>query len=153
MMSSATTSSPAKEYLYKLEEYTKEASTRKDAYKRLSLETGLSSNSFRVAATRSGLTKTGRSLKYAFSEEEEKALVALCLMYARQNMPLTIKDFIELASLYAKKEEGHYFSYSFVSKFVKRYSHVVMKKEGKFISPRRCIEAMQKKIHKILWTQ
>ena len=61
-------------------------------------------------------------------------------------MPLTINDFFELASLYAKKEEGHYFSYSFVSKLVKRHSHVVMKKEGKVISPRRCIEAMQKNI-------
>ena len=114
-MSSAATSSPAMDYLYKLEEYAKEATTRKEAYNRLSLETGLSSNSFRLAASRSGLTKTGRSLKYAFSKEEENALVAVCLMYARQNMPLTIKDFRELASIFAKKEEGNFFFELFCS--------------------------------------
>ena len=59
-------------------------------------------------------------------------------------MPLTIKDFIELASLYAKKEEGHYFSFSFVSKFVKQHSDVLKKNQGKVTSPRRCIEAIQK---------
>jgi len=143
-MSSAVTASPAKEYLYRLEEYKKQASTRKDAYKRVSLETGLSSNSLRLAASRTGQTKTGRSLKYAFSEEEEKALVTVCLMYARQNMPLTLKDFIILASIYAKREEGHYFTYPFVSDFVERHSDVLKKKEGKVTSPRRCIEAMQK---------
>ena len=66
-MDSTDTSSPAKEYLYKLEEYKKQAFTRKDAYKRLSEGTGLSINSFRIAANKEGLTKTGRSLKYAFS--------------------------------------------------------------------------------------
>ena len=142
-MNSAATSSPAKEFLYKVNEYAKEASTRKDAYKLVSLETGSSCNSLRLDASRSGLTKTGRSLKYAFSEEEEKALVTVCLMYARQNMPLTIKDFIELASIFAKKKEGHYFSYAFVSDFVKRHSDVLKKKEGKVTSPRRCIDAMQ----------
>ena len=56
-MDIAGTSSPAKEYLYKLEEYKKQASTRKDAHKRLSLETGLSSNSFRLAASEEGSSK------------------------------------------------------------------------------------------------
>ena len=80
----------------------------------------------------------------AFSEEEEQALVTLCLMYARQSMPLTLKDFIELASIYAKKEEGEFFSYAFVSDFVGRHSDVLKKKKGKVTSPQRCIEAMQK---------
>ena len=43
-MSSAATSAPAKEFLYKVDEYAKEASTRKDAYKLVSLETGSSTN-------------------------------------------------------------------------------------------------------------
>ncbi len=116
-MSSAATSAPATEFLYKVDEYAKEASTRKDAYKLVSFETGSSTNSLRLAASRSGLTKTGRSLKYAFSEEEEKALVTVCLMYALQNMPLTIKDFIELASIFAKKEEGHFFFVPFCLRF------------------------------------
>ena len=119
LMDIAGTSSPAKEYLYKLEEYKKQASTTKDAYKRLSLETGISSNSFRLVTSKKGLARNSRSL------------ATLCLMYAHQNLPVCFKEFIELASIFAKKEEDKYFSYRFVSDFVDRHTGILLKKNGK----------------------
>ena len=111
---SAATRSPAKEHLYKLEEYSSQASMRDGAYSRMSAESGSTVSALRAAASRAGLTSPSHSLKFAFSLEEEKALVVVCLLYARQGARLSIIDFIKLANHFAKKEEGTSFSRHFV---------------------------------------
>ena len=68
LMSSEDKPSPAREYLYKLDDYKMRAYKRKYAYERPAADTGPSSNAFRLAVSRSGATKIGRSLKYAFSD-------------------------------------------------------------------------------------
>lgn len=95
---------PAKECLYDVKEDMRRASTRQGLYARMSLETGRSEPSIRMAVSRAGLTKGGLSLHHIFSSEEEEALVAACIIFARQGVPYTIRDFIELASSFAEKK-------------------------------------------------
>ena len=82
--------------------------------------------------------------------QEEKALVVVCQLYARQGTPLTIIDFIQLANHVAKKKEGKSFSRHFVDDFVERYSSVLCKKKGKLTSPKRCYEAMKEKTYEFI---
>ena len=63
LMMCAVPRSPAKELLQKLEEYSTQASTKNDAYSRVSAESGLSVGSLHVAASRAGLTYPSHSLK------------------------------------------------------------------------------------------
>ena len=142
--------SSRKDQLYKLEEYSAEAVTRKGAYQRLSEEAGTSVGSLYTAASRAGMTSPSHSLRFAFSEEEEKALVTVCLLYARQGTPLTIYDFLELASHFAKMEEGHLFSRHFALSFIARHSDALCKRKGKLTSPTRSYEAMQQKTEEFI---
>ena len=59
-------------------------------------------------------------------------------------MPLSFNEFIELTSIFAKEEEGKYFSYSFVSEFVDRHTDVLLKRNERVTSPKRCIDTVQK---------
>ena len=114
---SAVTRTPAKAHLEELRESIKRSPTRRSALMRISKERGISVDALRMAAKRAGLVSPDHSLKYAFSEMEEKGLVLTCLLYARQCTPLSIPSFIELASFFAKREKGHYFSYHFAHSF------------------------------------
>jgi len=91
------------ECLKKLEEYKSSAFTRRHIYLILSLETGHSIQSIWTAASKAGLTASGRSLKYAFTEEEEEALATVCMIYARANKSFTIPYFLKVASYFAGK--------------------------------------------------
>ncbi len=142
--------SPAKEHIYKVEEYAMQATTRKGAYQRVSEETGTSTSALYMAASRAGLTSPSHSLRYAFTEEEEKALVTVCLLYARQGTPLTITEFIVLASNFAGRDESHYFSRHFVSSFVSRHSDSLSVRTGKLTSPTRIYEAMRQKTEEFI---
>ena len=133
---------PAKAYLYELQEEIKRSPTRKHALARVAGRNGISANALRMAAERAGLTSPANSLKLAFSQQEEEALVLTCLLYARQYTPLSIQSFIDLASIYAKKEKDQYFSYHFVYDFVERHSDELRLSEGKVTSATRCFEAM-----------
>ena len=147
---SAVQHSPAKEQLYKFDEYSSQASTRSGAYSRMSMESGSSAGALRVAASRAGLTSPSHSLKFAFSMEEEIALVVVCQLYARQGTPLSVIDFIKLASHFAKKEEGKLFSRHFVDDFIDRHDDVLCKAKGKLTSPTRCYETMKEKTYEFI---
>ena len=97
-----------KKLLYKLKLYAKRAHTRKGAYALISRNTGRTVNSLRVAASREGLTSRRHSLQFAFSEKEEEALVTACIVHARQGTPLTIRDFIQMASFFAPKKKDSF---------------------------------------------
>ena len=85
---SAVTRTPAKAHLEELRESIKRSPTRRSALMRISKERGISVDALRMAAKRAGLVSPDHSLKYAFSEMEEKGLVLTCLIYARQYTPL-----------------------------------------------------------------
>ena len=106
---SAPTHTPAKMFLYKVKEYMMDPSTRQHAFQRVSEEFHVSINALRMAAMREGLSECDQSLKYAFPKEYEEALVAACIMYARQGTPLTKHDFAELATRFAKRDGDHIF--------------------------------------------
>lgn len=74
--------------------------TRYKLYDKLSQETGDSKGSLRATASRAGLTSRAHSLMCTFSEEEEDALVNVCVAFARKGEPLTIPDFIRVASIF-----------------------------------------------------
>jgi len=134
--------SSARDYLYLVDEYSKHASSRKGAFQRVSEVSGIPVSTLRVAAYREGRKDDDRSLKFAFSVEEEKALVAACILHAHQGIPLRLKAFIELASTYAKKEDGRKFSYRFANDFIRRNGIKLCRKRGKRTSPTRSVEAM-----------
>ena len=90
------------------------------------------------AAKRAGLTSPEHSLRFAFSLEEEEALVVVCLLHARQGTPLTRLEFRQLAAIYAKRDGGKIFSSHFVSNFVSRHSDELCAVRGKITSPTRC---------------
>ncbi len=137
------------EALILFEEYAKHATTRRGIFKRVSQMTGIPVNTLRVAAMRRGLTKKYH-LKFAFDDAEEDALVAACVIHARQGIPLTVQAFIRLASKLAGFEEGRYFSYKFARNFIKRKSLDLCMKPGKQTSPTRCLETMQQLTEKFV---
>ena len=107
-------------------------------YDKLSEETGASKGSIRVVASRAGLTSPAHSLMYSFSEEEEDALVNVCVAYARKGEPFTILDFITIASIFDERfEKSDFFSCSFAKRFRKRHSDVLSIRKGKITSPTR----------------
>ena len=143
MMATSPKHRSAKEYLPRVLEYSRHACTRADAFQRVSEETGISVSTLRVAAMREGLITKDHSLKFIFSEEEEDALVAACVIYSRQGTPLTVKAFIILASRFAGYREGQFLSYQFAHDFIERKSLYLCMKHGKQTSPTRCMETMQ----------
>ena len=82
----------------------------------------------------------------SFSEEEEDALVEVCVRRTREGFPFTILAFIKVASIFAGKDEnGPQLTRSFVRGFIKRYSDTLRKKKGKVTSPKRSYETMLQK--------
>ncbi len=140
------TPSPTKQSLALLAEFEGKAETRDHLYQRISAITGLSESSIRAAASRAGLTSSSRSLRCILSEEEEDALVEVCVMRTREGSPLTIPAFIKVASIFARKgENGPQLTHSFVRGFIKRHSDILCKRKGKITSPKRTYEAMLQK--------
>ncbi len=78
-------------------------------------------DSIRNAASKSGLTSSRQSLRYAFTEREEEMLVCACLIYAREGTPFTVPIFAEVARTVAERDDGRPFSRHFVSDFVERH--------------------------------
>ena len=133
----------AKDYIPLIKECISRSPTRRNACKRFAEISGKSEDAFRKVLYDEGFVKSGHSLRYAFSEEEEEGLVHTCLLYARQYTPLTIQGFINLASFFAEKPPGEKFSRHFATDFVRRHSDVLRMKKGKVTSARRCFESMQ----------
>ena len=77
------------------------ARTRNNFYKNLSESNGSSLCALRKRVSRAGLTSKKFSLMCTFSKEEEDALADVCILCARSNQPLSIPDFIRLASYFA----------------------------------------------------
>ena len=134
---SSPTHTPAKMFLYKVKEYMMDPSTRQHAFQRVSEEFHVSINALRMASMREGLSECDQSLKYAFPKEYEEALVAACVMYARQGTPLTKHDFAELATRFAKRGGDNIFSYDFVDDFVERHKSDICFSAGNILSPTR----------------
>ena len=99
-------------------------------------------NTFCVVFHKESLTDKLNTLKLALPPECEKALVVDWLMYSRAGNPLTIRDFIEIASKMAGKEDGDLFSRSFATCFFDRHKEVLEAKVGKITSKTRCYEEM-----------
>ena len=90
------------------------------------------------------MSKT-HSARFAFSEEEEQALVCACIVYLRQGTPLTIGAFIDIASFFAQKDDKHLFSRHFCYSFLERHASEICLKSGKLTSPTRCSKVMLQK--------
>lgn len=131
-----------KEFLPRLVEYMRSATTRDEAYQRLADELGVSVEAVRNAASKAGLTTSNHTLRYTFSEREEEILVCACLIYARQGTPFTVPVFIDVARILAERDEDHPFSRHFVSDFVERHRDALCMDNGKITSPTRSSDKM-----------
>jgi len=127
------------------------ARTRKRFYKNLSEKNGCSLCALRKRISRARLTSKKFSLMCTFSKEEEDALVDVCILCSRDNRPLTIPDFIRLASFFASRfDEAHFFTRSFSRRFLKRHKEVLCKRTGKVTSPTRCSGRMLQKTEEFI---
>ena len=133
-----------------VEECMKRAISRKDAIRLAAEFYDVSENCVRIALWRKAKTSPYRSLKYAFSEEEEKLLEAVCVIHARGGRALSVSDFIELASIFAGRDEKHHFSPQFVRSFVKRHKDVLFLDNGEITSPTRCLCSTQEKTEEFI---
>jgi len=125
--------------------YMSRAFTRPIAYQRVAEEFGLSEGYIKKAASKLGLVSKTHSARFAFSEEEEQALVCACIVYLRQGTPLTIGAFIDIASFFAQKDDKHLFSRHFCYSFLERHPSEICLKSGKLTSPTRCSKVMLQK--------
>jgi len=128
--------------LKKLKYYMSNASTRNEAYLKISEEFGISIGTIKNAASKAGITSPMHSLQYILSAREEEALVAICVKNAHRNEPLTIPDFIELVSRYKRFPESERVSRHFVTNFVKRHKNRLCIRTGKMTSPKRSSDVM-----------
>jgi len=135
----------AKFYIGRFLELMSDPSTRTNAYDILERETGISRNAFRVAFCKAGVTNRRNSCAYSLPPEVDKALEVVCLVHARQGIPLTKPDFLVLASKVAKKEDGQVFSSSFFKNFLRRHKDTLTKRRGKITSKTRCYDLMLQK--------
>jgi len=144
-MESAAKRVPAKRFLDKVRKLMMDPITRPIAFKKVSQDCHVSINALRVAAYREGLTEDDQSLKFAFPVPYEKALVTVCILYARQGTPLTKHDFALLATKLAGRKDDDIFSDEFVDDFVERHKEHICEKPGKILSPTRCYSSMLRK--------
>ena len=122
------------------------SSTRLNLYAKLSKEIGASKGSLRNIVSRAHLTCRKFSLMCAFSQEEEDALVNVCIAFARKNEPFTIPDFIKIASIFnGRNSASEYFTRSFVRRFRNRHSGLLSIRKGKVTSPTRWSSRMKEK--------
>ena len=127
-------------------EYESRATQRRNIFGRLSEEFQRSPGSIRTAVSRAGLVSSTCSLHRAFTDEEEEALVDVCVMYARQGSPFTIPHFLQVASYFAGRYESkEFFSEFFARSFITRHSTVLFKSDGKLTSPTRMSDKMVEK--------
>ena len=75
-----------------VDKYASRSPTRKDAIRLASQEIGCSVGAIRTAACREGKRRPRDSLRKAFSKKEEMLLEMICVIYARQGMPLSYND-------------------------------------------------------------
>ena len=139
---SAGTCQEARKWIGRFLELRSDPSQRDTAYETLSTESGLSVQLLRLVFHREGLTDKASNLRLALPPDRENALLVVCLIYSRAGNPLTIRDFIQLASKMAKKAEGDVFSRKFVSGFCARRADVLDKKGGMITSEKCCYECM-----------
>ena len=100
----------------------------------------------RKRVSRAGLTSKKFSLMCTFSKEEEDALADVCILCSFSNQPLTIPDFIRLASYLADRfDESSFFTRSFLRRFLNRHKGLLWKTSGKTTSPIRCSDKMLQK--------
>ena len=137
--------------LYKIRCKMRRSSTRRHLYSTLSEETGRSQGSLRVAAHRAGLTSRAHSLMCSFSQEEEEALLNVCIVFARRGEPFIIDDFLTIASFFNKGfKTGEFFTRSFARSFYMRHSYILTYKKGKITSPIRKVETMLQKTQEFI---
>lgn len=127
------------------------ARKRKGFYKNLSEKERCSQCTLRKRVSRARLTSKTFSLMCTFSKEEEDALVNVCIQCSRDNRPLTILDFIRLASYFANRfDEADFFTRSFPRRFLMRHKEILCKRKGKMTSPTRCSDRMLQKTEEFI---
>lgn len=139
-----------KERLKKLKYYMSNPSTRDTAYLRVAEEYDTSVAALRMAASRAGMVSQFDSLRFSFSPRSEEALRQVCLKYARRGMPLTIHDFIELASRFKDFPKSEKISRHFVRDFIGRHGNILWSKPGKATSPKRSSDVMEQETDKFI---
>jgi len=143
-------SATGKDCLPFVEQCAKRAFSRKDAIRLAAEFYETTQNSVRLARWKKGNTTPQRSLKYAFTEEEEKLLEAVCVIHARAGRALSKDDFLELATIFAGRGKKHHFSTQFLLSFADRHDDVLFLDDGKITSPTRCLDTTQKKIQEFI---
>ena len=111
-----------KDWKEALVSYMNRATTRPYAFELVAKDYGYSAGYLKKAASECGLLSSTHSLRYAFSEEEEQALVCACIVYSRQGTPLTMKAFNDIASFFAGRDDKHHFSHHFCDSFLDRHA-------------------------------
>ncbi len=117
-------------------------STRDTAYLRTAEEFGTTVDALRMDASRAGIVSKFKSMRYSFGPKSEDALKQICMKYARRGKPLTIPEFIELASRFKGLPKNERISRGFVTKFIKRHGKILWTKPGKVTSPMRSSDVM-----------
>ena len=97
-----------------------------------------------------GLLSSTHSRRYIFSEEEEQALFCACIIYSRQGTPLTMNSFVDIASLFAGRDEEHFLLRHFCSSFLIRHKGEIRFLSGKITSPARCLDTMLQKTNEFI---
>ena len=118
---------------------------RPHAYELLTRELGLTMSELCVAAHREGWAECVSLPRFTLPEEYEDILETACIIHALQGTSLTKSQFNALASKFARKEEGQFFTKGFVNAFIRHHSDQLSRKPVKYISPTRRSEGMQNK--------
>ena len=136
--------SAGKKFLLKeIRKKRRRSSTRRHLYSRLSQVTGYSEGNLRVMASRAHLTSRTHSLMCAFSEEEEEALLNVCIFFSRRGEAFTIPNFLTIASYFNKRfASSEFLTRSFARRFCGRHSDLIFCKKGKITSPIRKVKTM-----------
>jgi len=103
---SAGTCEEARKWIGRFLELRSDPSTRSSTYAKLCEESGLPVQLLRRVFSREGLTDKANNLHLGLPPEKKRVLVVICLIYSRAGDPLTIRDFIVLASKLAEKADG-----------------------------------------------
>ena len=136
----------------------RKSSTRTNVVRFLAEKYEVTEAFVRLVLSRAGLTCRTHSLMCVFSQEEEDALVSVCIAYARRQEAFTVRDFIAIASFFnGKTKESEFFSCSFLRTFRGRHSDIISVQKGKVTSPTRSSEKMLEMIQefidklKVIW--
>ena len=130
------------EIIKRLMQYLSNPFKRKEAYANVAKEFNKSIPAIKMKASRAGLTNQEHSLQYYFSVEEEEAIEAICLKYARLSKPLSILQMIQLLRRYKNYPDSHKISRHFVTNFIRRHKNTLCLKTAKTTSPSRSSDIM-----------